>query len=180
MIFRPEPSLLTPIKERIWSQLKNYNFYPERVDMDPLSHEINQGEYLWPAVTNSKDVPNGLEIPQEILTNRLRRSIPSRFRTHSHLAPNLFHLHVPSSGEVRHILTFPVRPGDFIEQTWAPGNSDFWIFFEGMKTPRRVTDGGRRMAFLGGMFLPVHAHMPLMAAQTIKPAFPNILELPRP
>ena len=161
--FRPEPQRLLEIQHTIWTSLKAHGRKPHIVSPE-ADLPLREGEWLWPPTEFTPD-QKALQVPEQILQLRYRKSITKRFNSHFLPDPTMYHLTVPTFGANRHILAFPVAAKDYLSHRIPARSSQLWFFFEGMR------DGVNKMVFLGASFLPKESERILLQSGTIKPAF---------
>ncbi|SPO26928.1 uncharacterized protein UTRI_10399_B [Ustilago trichophora] len=166
MRFRPEPSALEAIHEKIWASLKEH----QKLEPGIVRGETNllEGEYLWPPVYQT-GVDGRLNMPSNTLLRKLRSAITYRLKTHSRETPRMYHIEATVKGNKRHFLMFPPKTWNFVNH-WAEDEGPRpWVYLESYKQP---ASGSRDpLAFLGLTFLPHHADEHLLKNGIITPAF---------
>lgn len=169
-IFRPDPSLLRKLRQRIETPLRFHGWTPEPVDI--VAGSAKEGEYLWPP---SSTHPYRWEL-QMTLSNRQRmlRAAMSTLNAHSLAAPSAWTMTIPASGKQpeRHVMMTPVQANMYTDLSIPNARSDVWLFHEAVMDAQR---GRPRMALLGAMFLPKGAASVLQQEGFIRPAFSDIL-----
>ena len=172
-VFRPEPTLLSAIREHILRNLEGRGVAIQQVEHSKPMHaefsKLFEGDWLWPPVEEVKDGRGALRISTNTLSLRLRETVMNQIRRHhADKKISLFHVGlIDVNRHPRHILMARIQSAAFVDSQQHPSNSHLWGMFEGM-TDR---EGARKLAFLGATYLPENSEDKLLASNVIFPAF---------
>lgn len=149
LTFLPEPELLRAIQQRLTGRLRDLELLPQRVFPN---FDLREAQFLWPPVERRQG-EGDLQMPADVLNPRIHKALKDRNR-HEGKVSSLYHLAVPlPDGRVRHIAAMPTSVGNWAPTSRTMTSSNLWFFFEG-REPINGRGFRKRMAFLGGMFLP--------------------------